>query len=177
MKGGFGPQWGKVATIWAKLALSHCGIGPNWAKWALSGPSWHYPRVDRGQEGAKVVKTSPMATNSKGGSEVNMSTYSLSAGHLRRNGSANLVYDIYIYIYHRLNLLTHSYGGDRLINCKLTCWPQIHPSNSSPWARFWPLLPLLGPYPPLDSANLAQIVPTLPNLAQFHSGIVPTSPR
>ena len=44
---------GKVDTIWAKLALSKGGIGPNWAKWTLSGQSWHYPRVVLGPIWAK----------------------------------------------------------------------------------------------------------------------------
>ena len=38
-------ELGKVDTIRAKLALSKGGIGPNWAKWTLSGQGWHYPRA------------------------------------------------------------------------------------------------------------------------------------
>ena len=33
----------------ALSALSKGGIVPNWAKWTLSGQSWHYPRVELDQ--------------------------------------------------------------------------------------------------------------------------------
>ena len=39
-------ELGKVDTIWAKLALSKSGFGQHFAKWALSGPSWHYPSAE-----------------------------------------------------------------------------------------------------------------------------------
>ena len=41
-----GAKLAKVGTIWAKLSLSEGGIGPNWVKLALSGPSYHYPKVE-----------------------------------------------------------------------------------------------------------------------------------
>ena len=41
----------KVSTIWAKLSLSEGGNGPISVKLALSGLSYHYPRVELDQMG------------------------------------------------------------------------------------------------------------------------------
>ena len=46
-----GAKLPKVGTIWAKLSLSEGGIGPNLVKLALSGLSYHYPRVELDQVG------------------------------------------------------------------------------------------------------------------------------
>ena len=46
-----GAKFAKVSTIWTKLSLSEGGIGPNLVNLALSGLSYHYPRVQLDQIG------------------------------------------------------------------------------------------------------------------------------